>query len=402
MSNNVWDLHVYSTNLLIDTVPNQQKTDAVLESMGLNRKGNYAIMQILFTSAIRQRINSMEDPELTEWKTQLTKDLKDGLEANQTKVIAMLNLQPMTRTIIIQLSNNETVNTYKEIISKGFEAMSKSFYSKYNYKVIGCSSKLFTDFFNINTFYKNVRQLQTYHYCIGKGCNVFYDDMNMMDGPVLIVYKHIHLLDKLLLDLDWDGATKLVYRITENLKEHPVKNTKTTYIYKEMYAMTIRKLFEKASVYQHEIQQLNDGITMFDEIFDDIEQMQSYYLDIIKLLSVENTSNGLNAYIKKTVDIVHNKYKEPLTLEGVADKVGISSAYLSRLFKSEMNMNFKTYLTDFRINLAKNALLETNNKIKAIQNAVGYYSQSQFARAFNKSEGMPPSEYRQYYKQINK
>ena len=398
MSNNVWDLEVYITNLLIDTVPDLQKTETALESMGLTRVGNYGVIQLMLTSPIRQKISGLEDPELTKWKSDFTKKLKEGLETKESKVIAVLNLQPMIRTVILQLSSKIKAQEYKEEMTKRFQALLVKLDEVYNFQVIGCTSRLFTDFFRISAIYRAVRQVQAYHYCIGSGCNIFYEDLDMTDGPDLVTYKYLHLFDKLLQGSDWHGVNELICRITDSLKEHPAKDAKTAYIYKEMFSITIRHLFEEASTYQYEIQQLNEGITMFDEIFDDVEQMQLYYLGIMTLLSLEHSNDQLHPHIRKVLAIVHSEYKEPLTLEGIADRIGITSAYLSRLFKSEMTMNFKSYLTDFRIELAKKALVDTNKKIEVIRMEVGYQSQSQFDRAFNKVEGMPPSEFRQFYK----
>lgn len=83
-----------------------------------------------------------------------------------------------------------------------------------------------------------------------------------------------------------------------------------------------------------------------------------------------------------------------LSLESVADLIGVSSSYLSVLFKKEAEINFIDYLTDLRISAAKELLKDPLRSAGEIAEKTGFESSSYFTRAFKRKTGMTPTEYR--------
>jgi two-component system response regulator YesN len=92
---------------------------------------------------------------------------------------------------------------------------------------------------------------------------------------------------------------------------------------------------------------------------------------------------------------INEHFREPLSLEDVAREVHLSSFYLSRLFKEKEGVNFVDYLTRLRLEEAKKLLVQTNDKVAAIAERVGYAEANYFSRIFRRHFGMSPSEYRQ-------
>ena len=93
-------------------------------------------------------------------------------------------------------------------------------------------------------------------------------------------------------------------------------------------------------------------------------------------------------------------FREPISLEDVAQKVHLSPFYLSRLFKESEGINFIDYLTNLRIDEGKRLLLQTTDTIAVIAEAVGYGEANYFSRLFRRQVGVSPSQYRQ--KQLGK
>lgn len=83
-----------------------------------------------------------------------------------------------------------------------------------------------------------------------------------------------------------------------------------------------------------------------------------------------------------------------LSLEGTAKVIGVSSVYLSRLFKQELGTTFVTLLTQIRIAKSVQLLNSTNRSIADIAEAVGYDSQHYFSTIFKKTVGVSPIRYR--------
>lgn len=399
MSNYEWDVQVYITNLLIETMPNQYRNDEVLRSIGLDPQGRYGVLQLLLTSPIRQKIGGLEEPELTQWKTTFAHVLTEAIEDDQLSVIATLNLQPMIRTIVFRLKGDLEEKEEQSYLEDNYNRLTKQLYQRYGFGVIGCFGSIFTEFFDIGTIYRKVRKLQAYHYCIGVGRCAFDSDFMMDQGHSLVEYKYLHHFEQLIKEEDWLGINELVTTIATTLKMHPVKDSKTAYICKELFSITIRHFLKESGSHEGEIRQLNEGIIMFDDLFDDIGEVVHHYLDIISIASANSVEGSIHPHIRKTLTLIHTSFKEPITLEGTADQLGLSTAYLSRLFKAETAITFKGYLTGYRIDLAKKMLTESTKKIEQIRKDVGYQSQSQFARAFKKREGLSASQYRQLYRQ---
>ena len=73
-----------------------------------------------------------------------------------------------------------------------------------------------------------------------------------------------------------------------------------------------------------------------------------------------------------------------LSLEGVADRLGMSAVYVSRFFKAQTGQTFRGYVEALRMSQAKELLLSTQLPIKEIAFAVGYGSLNTFSKAFHR------------------
>lgn len=86
-----------------------------------------------------------------------------------------------------------------------------------------------------------------------------------------------------------------------------------------------------------------------------------------------------------------------ISLETVAEKVGLTPSYLSALYKKETGSGFLEALTEVRISKAKELLQETNETFAKITELVGYTDIKYFSKIFKKVTGIKPNEFRQFY-----
>lgn len=99
-------------------------------------------------------------------------------------------------------------------------------------------------------------------------------------------------------------------------------------------------------------------------------------------------------YVEKAKDYIANNYSYPITVEEIAEYVGISRSHLFRAFKSHIQQSPKEYLTEFRIKRARQMLRETALSISAIAYSSGFDNNLYFSKAFKSKMRMSPSEYR--------
>lgn len=99
--------------------------------------------------------------------------------------------------------------------------------------------------------------------------------------------------------------------------------------------------------------------------------------------------------IKYLREYVENNYTFDISMQEVAEDMGYSDAYFSKLFKQYFNQNFTAYLTEYRIKKVKELLTDTNNSIKDISRMVGYEDSNYFAKIFKRIVGEIPSKFRE-------
>lgn len=104
-----------------------------------------------------------------------------------------------------------------------------------------------------------------------------------------------------------------------------------------------------------------------------------------------------NRTLETAVGFIHRHYMQDISLNDVAGKAGMSSSYFSSFFKQEMGMSFIEYLTQFRMDKAKNLMMDPDLKLYNISEMVGYQDVKYFSRLFKKTEGVTPGEYRQFF-----
>ncbi len=104
--------------------------------------------------------------------------------------------------------------------------------------------------------------------------------------------------------------------------------------------------------------------------------------------------------IDKAKQLIEENYKdEMMSLQYVASSVNISSNHFSAVFRKETGVTFIDYLTEVRMNAAKNLLVCTSMKTSDVGYEVGYRDSHYFSYIFKKSTGMSPKEYRRAKKE---
>ena len=86
-----------------------------------------------------------------------------------------------------------------------------------------------------------------------------------------------------------------------------------------------------------------------------------------------------------------------LSLSSMAEALGMSGSYLSRLFSKNLNINYSSYVNQMRIQASLKELLSTENTISAISERYGFSSVRNYIYAFKKQYRMTPGEYRSRY-----
>ena len=110
--------------------------------------------------------------------------------------------------------------------------------------------------------------------------------------------------------------------------------------------------------------------------------------------------NTAVTYVQKGIEYISANYSYNITVEDIADYIGLSRSHLFRSFESVLGQSPKEYLTDFRMKQACYLLEHSNLSITAIANSMGFDNSLHFSKSFHKFKGMAPKEYRALHKTL--
>lgn len=92
--------------------------------------------------------------------------------------------------------------------------------------------------------------------------------------------------------------------------------------------------------------------------------------------------------------IVHAEFADDLSLDDLARRVASSRRQLQRAFAEIGGTTFRAHLTSVRMDRAADLLAERDLTVREVAHRVGYRQPAQFAKAFRRRHGVPPSMYR--------
>jgi len=115
--------------------------------------------------------------------------------------------------------------------------------------------------------------------------------------------------------------------------------------------------------------------------------------NITELVDKSRKTEDMKVIVKAKLYCTQN-YPKDITLDLISEHVNMARNYFCAFFKKKSGENFWDYLTDLRINRAKELLETTDLKIAAIAEKVGYKNASHFCRIFKEAVGVSPSEYK--------
>lgn len=178
------------------------------------------------------------------------------------------------------------------------------------------------------------------------------------------------------------------------LKEKYHDNTQYSAMYiKFVFSNVIQELFQENQFsgerrLEHEIERLYNCRNIMEilEVTEDNIKEYEAFLD----RSMSSSRNEVAA----VKNYIYQHYEEDLNLEMLAEKVYLSSGYLSFIFKKETGMNLNRYIRVFRMEKAKELLCSTNMKVAQVSERVGFANVSYFCRSFREYYGSSPESYR--------
>lgn len=115
-------------------------------------------------------------------------------------------------------------------------------------------------------------------------------------------------------------------------------------------------------------------------------------------LPLMNHVEQIDPLMAKTRSLIERHFKEPVSIQEIAERIGLSPVQLSRRFRKSFGLNPSEYLRKLRIDQATQLLTKTNLSIENIALQCGYSSGFYFSRIFSEMMNISPSRFREIHK----
>ncbi len=122
--------------------------------------------------------------------------------------------------------------------------------------------------------------------------------------------------------------------------------------------------------------------------------METQAGELLRKLKMEY-NRSQHKLISGAKDYIRLHYSDSnLSVRQIADAIGITDTYLSSIFTEYTGENLVSYLNRYRVDMAKELLLNTQIIIKDVGFKTGFYTVQNFNRVFKRFEGMTPGDFR--------
>jgi len=140
----------------------------------------------------------------------------------------------------------------------------------------------------------------------------------------------------------------------------------------------------------------NYGIEQIINGFATLSEIQIFFMGLVNIIEKKHRKRSkYSRVICGVMDYIAKNYRDAnLSVGQIADHFNLSATYLNVLFKQEMDITLKRYLSDYRIDHAKKLLKNSFYKITDICELCGYNNSNYFAKVFKEATGLTPLEYR--------
>lgn len=185
------------------------------------------------------------------------------------------------------------------------------------------------------------------------------------------------------------------------INELPEENLKSVlmrqYIIMDAY-IVMMSFCEKIEGIEGEMQAQSEELKNSMKTIQTLEEIKNYIRMLLKkIIGVRDTISGrrYSDIIEIAKDQIRKTYmSDEISLNTIAAEVGMSLSYFSSIFSKEMGKTFVEYLTEIRMDRAKELLMCSSMKTSEIGYEVGYKDPHYFSYIFKKTQNCTPKEFR--------
>lgn len=263
-------------------------------------------------------------------------------------------------------------------------------------------SDLFKNMNEMRGAIQMAKQALRHRISIGKEIVIFFEDIATKSNYNSLIH-YPKLQEDTLMDAISLGDEEMSLEVAQKF----IDEVKTQDLDPSAFQMIMMRVTNNLISYQNQLgisQQLYDSnkqaykvILESYNIEEIIKAIQyKFIVPMVALVRIKNEEQFRNLS-QDIVNIIQEKFNEDISLEIIADELHYNPNYLSRIFKRELGMSFSEYLINYRVEIAKKYLVESDMSIKEISEELKYSNSQNFIRTFRKKVDMTPGAFRKEY-----
>ncbi|MEC0230515.1 response regulator transcription factor [Paenibacillus alba] len=211
--------------------------------------------------------------------------------------------------------------------------------------------------------------------------------------------EHFNRFTEALIEENFDVVLHLLTTITSDIRQHPgtlIVSVKELYY---RFLLEMDKFAQSRNITLFDTSAENDvawKLILECHYLDDIHRVMTLKLEELKRALKERTAGGMTSTSSRIVRYIHLHFADDdLSVQDVCDHMQMTASHLISIFKEATGKTIKQYVTEYRMEKAKDLLRNNRLKVLDVASQVGFKDGEHFAKIFRKSTGMTPSEYRE-------
>lgn len=276
------------------------------------------------------------------------------------------------------------------------ETFTSNFYMDYHkhpqFEIMYCESGKFNFLYKYDNSDESLESVTVTNNCFILVNSGYYHKLSIVNNPTKILNLEVIPVDNII--SNEDNNDRLVKQFLLPLKKmFPISSKLENIINldKDFYVFTdnnnIRETM-KEILRKTKDENSNEKIIvislLINKLFLDIAHCEN---------SIVQKKTGIK-YVDFAMRYINSNFMKKITIKEIVKYVGISEAYLQRMFRLQYNKTIHDIINEKRISLAKYLLEQSNANMNIIAESCGFGSREHLIYAFNKIEGCSPSKYR--------
>lgn len=300
--------------------------------------------------------------------------------------------------VVINFTNYVTLMQEKEILLEIVEKIKAQVQKNFPFTITLGIGRMYKDIINVKLSYNEAINALKYKLYHGKNKIINIDDIEVRSKEL---YYYDSEKEKMLINNLKVGQKKEIEILISELVQEILEHRSYPYTYvQQVFIRIINSIVEQIINKGMDIEEIfGSGYNLYEELsnretIDDIKIWLSEicYTTINAINAVNLTKSQKNA--EKILEYIDENLSHDISLNDIADWIGFSPSYVSKVFKENIGKSYTDYLNGSRIEMAKKLLRNTQLTIKEVGFRMGFNSIQTFMRTFKKYEGITPGQFR--------